>query len=51
MSVVSGLNEDTLTKHEWGDLEEVMELLALFKWLTMLGQQRGALFGSIGSIL
>ena len=35
----------------WADLEEVMGLLKPFKYLTMLGQQKGMSFGSIGSIL
>jgi len=51
VSVVEDLEQDALTKRDWEDLKEVMELLALFKWLTMLGQQRGARFGSVGSIL
>ena len=51
VSVVDDLNEDALTRQDWEDLEEVIELLAAFKWLTMLGQHRGSGFGSIGSTL
>jgi hypothetical protein len=51
VSVVPELEADKLTNSDWADLEEVMELLEPFKYLTMLGQQRGTLFGSIGSIL
>jgi hypothetical protein len=36
VSVVDDLNEDALTRQEWQDLEEVIELLAPFKWLTVL---------------
>ena len=51
VAVIPDLVNDALTYHDWEDLEEIMELLAPFKWLTMLGQERGSKLGSVGSIL
>ena len=47
----TGLAKDTLTEQDWADLREIMELLEPFHYLTLLGENRGTQFGSIGSIL
>ena len=42
---------DKLTERDWEDLKEVFELLKPFKMVTMIGQEKNSLYGSIGSIL
>jgi len=51
VSMTPELFADKLSKQDWDDLEEVFELLKPFKMLTMLGQEKNSLYGSIGSIL
>src|SRR5436190_16828405 len=43
--------KDKLTDSEWGDIETIMTLLKPFKILTILGEERGTLHGSVSSIL
>ena len=50
-SLEPGLENDKLTLEDWADLRQLMELLAPFKWLTMLGEERGSLYGSIATTL
>jgi hypothetical protein len=50
-SLESELAKDRLTPRDWADLEEIMELLEPFKYLTMLGQEKGSDLGSIGTVL
>ena len=45
------LAKDRLTSRDWTDLEEIMELLEPFKYLTMLGQEKGSDLGAIGTVL
>ena len=45
------LAKDRLTARDWKDLEEIMELLEPFKYLTMLGQEKGSDLGAIGTVL
>jgi len=47
----AGLAKDALTEQDWADLREIMELLEPFHYLTLLGENRGTQFGSIGLIL
>ena len=47
----AGLVKDRLTETDWSDLKEIVELLKPFKYLTLIGQEKGSDFGSIGTIL
>ncbi len=40
-----------MSDQDWKDLEEMVTLLEPFKIVTMLGQQKGTTYGSIGSTL
>ena len=51
MEMVLELEDDKLTKADWEDLKDLMKLLQPFKKLTVLGEGRGTVYGSIGSIL
>ena len=51
ISMMSELVNDRLSDQDWADLQEVYELLKPFKMLTMIGQEKNSLHGSIGSIL
>ena len=51
ISIVPDLANDRLSDQDWADLQEVYELLKPFKMLTMIGQEKNTLHGSIGSIL
>src|SRR5436305_9128747 len=47
----TGLAKDRLADTDWSDLEEIMELLKPFKYLTMVRQEKGTDLGSIGTVL
>jgi hypothetical protein len=51
VSMIPELAADRLSEQDWDDLKEVFELLKPFKMLTMLGQEKNSLYGSIDSIL
>ena len=51
VDVVPELKDDQLTESDWKDLEDVLRLLEPFKKLTVLGEEQGTLYGSVGSVL
>ena len=51
LALVPELKDDVLTDTDWADIESIMDLLKPFKKLTILGEERGTLYGSVGSIL
>ena len=51
VNAVPELEDDRLTESDWKDLKEVLRLLEPFKKLTVLGEERGTLYGSVGSVL
>lgn len=51
VAMVPELQDDKLTEDDWNDLVDIMRLLKPFKMLTILGEECGTLYGSVGSIL
>ena len=51
VDAVPELKDDQLTESDWKDLKDVLRLLEPFKKLTVLGEERGTLYGSVGSVL
>jgi len=51
VNAVPELEDDRLTESDWKDLKEVLRLLEPFKKLTILGEERGTLYDSVGSVL
>ncbi len=51
LNSVPELKDDKLTNSDWEDIETMMTLLKPFKMLTILGEERGTLYGSVSSIL
>ena len=51
VDAIPELKDDQLTESDWKDLKEVLRLLEPFKKLTVLGEERGTLYGSVGSVL
>ena len=51
VDLVPELTDDKLTEAEWKDIDNILQLLEPFKKLTILGEERGTLYGSVNSIL
>jgi len=51
MDITPELREDKLTDTDWRDIEDILRLLEPFKMLTILGEERGTLYGSVSSTL
>jgi hypothetical protein len=51
VDMIPELKDDRLTESDWKDLKDVLRLLEPFKKLTVLGEERGTLYGSVGSVL
>src|SRR5436190_23954589 len=51
VDLVPELMDDKLTEAEWKDIDNILQLLEPFKKLTILGEERGTLYGSVNSIL
>jgi len=51
MDLIPELMDDKLIEAEWKDIDDILQLLEPFKKLTILGEERGTLYGSVNSTL